>query len=144
MDDKQAIALKIDRASHLMYNRDIAIIDELWSEGFQLVGSEEGEIAVTRDQFVTLVTALFAAPFRLQWDWDDKSFTIENDIAWVFAQGHLAFIYDEHTLRVSYRLVAIFRRVGNDWQWRLYSGSEPEPARANPAKVGSRFPSGIA
>jgi len=130
MDDIQAITAKLDRASALMFARDIAIVDELWSDGFQLVGSEEGEIAVTHDQLVLLVTTLFAAPFRLRWDWNDKSLTIENDIAWVFAQGHLEFVYDDHIDRVSYRLVAIFRRASSDWQWRLYSGSEPEPRRA--------------
>lgn len=129
MDDIQAITAKLDRASELMFARDIAVVDELWSDGFRLVGSEEGEIAAARDELVALVTALFGAPFRLRWDWDDKSFTIENEIAWVFAQGHLEFVYDTHTERVSYRLVAIFRRASDGWQWRLYSGSEPVPAR---------------
>ena len=129
MSDIQAIASKLDRLSELMFARDIAIIDELWSDGFQLVGSEEGEIAITRDQLVTLVTNLFAAPFRLCWNWDDKSVTVEGDIAWVFAQGHLEFVYDDHTDQGSYRLVAIFLRAGNGWLWRLYSGSEPAPPR---------------
>lgn len=130
MDDNQAIFSKLERASTLMFARDIAIIDELWSHGFRLVGSEEGEIAASRDELEMLIGTLFGAPFRLRWDWDDKVVTIENDIAWVFAQGHVEFVFDDHTDRVSYRLVAIFRRTGNDWQWRLYSGSEPMAPRS--------------
>lgn len=129
MDDIQAITSKLDRASALMFARDIAIVDELWSDGFRLVGSEEREIATTHAKLVKLVTALFSAPFRLRWDWDGKSVTIENDIAWVFAEGHLEFVFDDHVDRVSYRLVAIFHRAGTDWKWRLYSGSEPMPPR---------------
>jgi hypothetical protein len=129
MGDTQALTLKLDRASELMFARDIDVVDALWSDGFRLVGSEEGEMAATRDDLEALVSYLFAAPFRLRWVWDDKSFTIENDIAWVFAQGHLEFVYDTHTERPPYRLVAIFRRDGADWKWRLYSGSEPVPAR---------------
>ena len=129
MDDIEAIAAKLDRAGALMFARDPAIVDELWSDGFRLVGSEIGEIAATRDELVTLVTAIFNAPFKLCWVWDDKSVTIENDIAWVFAQGHLEFVYDDHVDTVSYRLVAIFRRAGTDRRWRLYSGSEPMPQR---------------
>jgi hypothetical protein len=125
MDDIQAITAKLERASALMFAKDIAIVDELWSDGFRLVGSEEGEIAATRDELEALVTFLFSAPFRLRWVWASKDFTIENDIAWVFAQGHVEFVFDDHSEPLPYRLVAIFRREKNDWTWRLYSGSEP-------------------
>ena len=130
MDDNQAITSKLEKASALMFARDIAIIDELWSDGFRLVGSEEGEIAATRDELEMLITFLFSAPFRLRWKWASKDFTIENDIAWVFAQGHVEFVYDDHTDALPYRLVAIFRRAKDDWIWRLYSGSEPIKRRS--------------
>lgn len=132
MGDIQAITFKLDRASELMFARNIAVVDEFWSEGFRLIGSEEGEIVATRDDLVALMNRLFAAPFRVRWNWDDTSFTIENDIAWVFAQGHLELVRDSHTDRPSYRLMAIFRRDGDDWKWRLFSGSEPVPARPLP------------
>jgi len=129
MDDTQAIISKLDTAGAMISAKDMAIIDELWSDGFQLIGSEEGEIAVTHDELVALVSAIFSAPFTLRWVWDSRSVTIETDIGWVFAQGHLYFIYPDKTDEVSYRLVAIFRRVNDDWKWRLYSGSEPMAPR---------------
>lgn len=129
MDDKTAIAAKLDRASDLMFNRDSAIVNELWSDGFQLIGSEDGETASSRQDLEGLVTALFSASFRLRWFWDNKSITIDNDTAWVFAQGRLDFVYPDRTIPVAYRLVAIFKRAGSDWVWRLYSGSEPIPRR---------------
>lgn len=129
MDDEQIIYSKLERASALMFAKDMAIVDELWNDGFQLVGSEVGEMAATRNELRDLIAYIFTAPFRLRWHWDSKPVKIENDIAWVFAQGHVDFVYPDHTVPFDYRLVAIFRRAGNDWTWRLYSGSEPEPAR---------------
>jgi len=132
MNDEQAIIAKLDRASALMYAQDMSIVDELWSDGFRLVGSEEEEIATSHEELRGLVTLLFGASFRLRWLWDDRSIRIENDIAWVFAPGRLEFLYNDPNtppLSVAYRLVAIFARSGNDWRWRLYSGSEPMPRR---------------
>ena len=130
MSDIQDITAKLEKASALMFARDIAIVDELWSDGFRLIGSEEGEIAATRADLETLINFLFSAPFRLRWVWASKDLTIENDIAWVFAQGHVEFVYPDHTDPLPYRLVAIFRREKKDWVWRLYSGSEPIKRRS--------------
>ena len=130
MEDEQAIYSKLARASELMFAKDIAIVDELWSDGFRLVGSEVDEIAATRDELEGLISYIFTAPFRLRWSWDSKPVTIENDIAWIFAQGHVEFVADQDVQRFPYRLVAIFRRAGADWTWRLYSGSEPIPTRS--------------
>lgn len=132
MDDEAAINAKLDHAANLMFARDMAIIDELWSDGFRLVGSEVDEIAATRDELVALISYIFSMPFRLRWVFNDKAFTIENDIAWVFAQLSVELVFPDNVVPLPYRLVAIFRKVENDWQWRLYSGSEPVPRRMLP------------
>lgn len=129
MSDIAAINAKLDVAANLMFAKDMAIIDELWSDGFRLVGSEEGEIAATRDELVAVISAIFAQPFRLRWVFNDKSFNIENDIAWVFAQLTVELVFPDNVVALPYRLVTIFRRVAGEWQWRLYSGSEPVPPR---------------
>jgi hypothetical protein len=125
MGENHAIIAKLDRLGELMFARDAAIVDELWSDGFRLIGSEKGEIADSRDQLEALFTRLFVHPARLRWVWDDKPVTIENDIAWVFAEGHVEISYSDHVDRRPYRLVAIFRKIGENWRWRLFSGSEP-------------------
>lgn len=128
MDDVSKIKAKLDAAANLISAKDRAIIDELWSDGFRLVGSEDEEIAATREELDGFITLIFAQRFQLRWDWDDISVNVEDEFAWAFARGHVRFVGDP-TLRVPYRLVAIFRRAGDGWQWRLYSGSEPEPLR---------------
>ncbi|MDB5523303.1 MAG: hypothetical protein JWM58_1066 [Rhizobium sp.] len=122
---EKAIAAKLDRLSELMFTRDRAIIDALWSDGFRLIGSEKGEVAETRDQLESLFNSIFTHPARFRWAWDERSVTIEDDIAWVFAEGHVEIVHADHVDRRPYRLVAIFHNRNGDWRWRLFSGSEP-------------------
>lgn len=129
MSDISAIEAKLATAAQLMFDKDIAIVDELWSDGFRMIGSEVGEIAATRDELERQITKIFANSFKLRWIWNDKAYTFEGDIAWVFAQGYIEFVSEAGSGKVDYRLVAIFRRTPDGWTWRLYSGSEPEPAR---------------
>ena len=132
MSDEAEIHAKLDYAAELMSNKNMAIIDELWSEGFRLVGSEDSELANTREGLIAQITKIFAKPLSLHWAWDNRPVIVENDIAWVFATGRLEFVTDPGIPAIDplpYRLVAIFRRVAGGWQWRLYSGSEPQRDR---------------
>lgn len=125
MSAANEITAKLERLGELMFARDMTIVDELWSDGFRLVGSEIGEIVITRAGLETLFSGLFQNPARLRWRWDETAVTIENDIAWVFAEGNLERTYPDHADRKPYRLAAVFRKVEEGWQWRLFSGSEP-------------------
>ena len=125
MNDDQQILARLERLGELLFARDPGIVDELWSDGFRLIGSEKGEIAETRDQLDDLFARLFHLDARLCWAWDTKTITIENDIAWVFAKGHVEIAHPDRIDRRPYRLVAIFRKVDGNWRWRLFSGSEP-------------------
>ena len=124
--DDRAILARLDRLGELLFARDPAIVDELWSDlGFRLVGSEPGEIADTREGLALLMSSLFARKERLSWSWDDRTVTRQGEIAWVFAEGYVVVTAPERTDRLPYRLVCIFQRVAGDWRWRLFSGSQP-------------------
>ena len=56
--DDQAILARLDQLGALLFARDPAIVDELWSDlGFRLVGSEPAEIADTREGLAALMTS---------------------------------------------------------------------------------------
>jgi len=130
MDDKAAIEAKIDAAARLMFAKDMAIVDELWSDGFRLVGSEVGEMAASRDELEALIAYLFSLPFKLRWVFNERpTIIIENDIAWTFSEMHVHLVCPDKVINLPYRLVTIFGRENGAWKWRLYSGSEPEPTR---------------
>ncbi|RYE52603.1 MAG: hypothetical protein EOP18_10490, partial [Rhizobiaceae bacterium] len=93
MDDKAAIEAKIDVAARLMFNKDMAVVDELWSDGFRLVGSEELEIAASRDELFELISYLFSLPFQLRWVFSQRpDIIIENDVAWTFSEMHVHLV----------------------------------------------------
>ncbi len=112
--------------SRLLFGRNPGIVDELWSPGFRLIGSEFGEIMETREDLAALIGRLFDRDDRLSWDWMRRDLSIHGQMAWVFAEGDLVSTHPQATKRSPYRLVAIFERNGaEDWTWRLFSGSEP-------------------
>ena len=124
--DDQAILARLDRLGALLFARDPAIVDELWSDlGFRLIGSEPGEIADTREALAQLMSGLFSRPARLTWSWTDRKVTRQGEIAWLFAEGHVVATAPDRTDRLPYRLVCIFQKIAGTWRWRLFSGSEP-------------------
>jgi hypothetical protein len=130
--DEAAILSRLDRLNALLFARDPAIVDELWSDrGFALHGSELGESARTRDELAALFGGLFARPFRLSWAWESRTVTRERDIAWVSAEGHIELTHADRVERQPYRMIGIFQKLGEDWRWRLFSGSEPAPPPAS-------------
>jgi len=124
-DTHAAIRRRIDRFSALLTARDTAIVDEIWSPGFRLVGSEPGETADSREALAHLFGKLFARPVRYGFDFATFAVDGNGDTAWLFAEGDLTATGADTTDRFPYRLTAVFVRSGDDWRWRLFSGSEP-------------------
>ena len=57
---REVIRRKVERMSDLLFQHDPGVVDEIWSPGLRVVGSERGAIAVDRDQLVKLYGMLFA------------------------------------------------------------------------------------
>jgi hypothetical protein len=124
--EHQSLLAKLDRLNALVYARDPAVVDELWSDlGFRLVGSELGEVDETREELAAHMAALFAKPFRVSWAWGQRKVTRQGDIAWVFADSEIVIAYLQRTERKPYRMFCIFQKVDSDWYWRVFNGSEP-------------------
>ena len=124
--EDQALLAKLDRLNDLVYARDPAVVDELWSDlGFRLVGSELGEVDETREELSAHMKALFAKPFRVSWAWRQRKVTHQGDLAWVFADSEIVIAYPDRTERKPYRMLGIFQKLDGHWHWRVFNGSEP-------------------
>jgi hypothetical protein len=132
MSDEAAILARLARLGELMFARDPAVVDELWTEaGFVLYGSEVGEVARTRAELTHLFDELYARPFRIRWLWDNPAVSLAGDVAWLATECQLELTYPDRVERLPYRITAVFQRIAGQWRWRLYSGSEPSlPAAA--------------
>lgn len=122
---QQAIREKVGRMSDLLVARDMTIVDELWSPGFRLVGSESGEVAEDPKRLAALFAMLFSRPVSYAFDFPRFEVDVEGTVAWLFAEGDLVATGASGIRRHPYRLTAIFVGSGGDWTWRLFSGSEP-------------------
>src|SRR5882724_1394363 len=117
--DDEAILARLDRLSALLFARDPAIVDELWSDlGCRLVGSEQGETAETREELAALMGGLFSRPKRFSWAWAERRVARHGEIAWVWAEGHVVITGPDQTQRRPYRLVCVFQKAGDRWCWR--------------------------
>ncbi len=118
----------LERLSRLCRERDLAVVDFLWNEaGFRLFGSETSDRADTRDGLVDHFETIFAAPYRIAFDWREVTVDRVGDIAWVCAEGDLLVIWPHETRPSPYRLVAVLEKTDGRWCWRLFDGSEPAP-----------------
>ena len=124
--EDQAVLAKLDRLNALIYARDPAVVDELWSDlGFRLVGSEIAEIDETREELAAYMQALFARPIRISWEWRQRKVTRHGDLAWVFADSEIVIASADRMERKPYRMFCIFQKLRDRWYWRAFNGSEP-------------------
>lgn len=124
--EDRALLAKLDRLNDLVYARDPAVVDELWSDlGFRLVGSELGEVDETREELAAHMKALFAKPFRVSWAWRQRKVTCQGDLAWVFADSEIVIAYPDRIERKPYRMLCILQKLDGHWHWRVFNGSEP-------------------
>jgi len=80
--DNDAVLARLDRLNELLFARDPAIVDEMWSgPGFRLIGSELGEVAATREDLARLLIGLFTRPARLSWQWHTRIVERHGDVA---------------------------------------------------------------
>jgi hypothetical protein len=130
MNGEEEVLAKLDRLGALLFARDPAVVEELWCDlGFSLYGSEEGETVETLAELQTLLQALFARPYRLAWKWDRRRATCQENLAWIAAEGRLEMTHPDRVEHLPYRMIGVLQRIGGQWRWRLFSGSEPASAR---------------
>ena len=113
------------RLNDLLGARDPAFADEFDPSSALLIGSEDGEVASSRDQIISLLTRVYALPVRIGWEWDEVIADESGDVAWVYAEGRLAMTGDSGVERRPYRMTGVLKRSSDRWLWRLFHGSEP-------------------
>lgn len=123
---EQLLLGKLDRFVDLVKSRDMALLDELWGDGdFLMVGSGKAEICRTREELRTKLRSVFATPAILTFDWPERTVTVVGNAAWIFATGDVVIRSPTGDIRSPYLVTCIFEKVGTDWRWRQFFGSEP-------------------
>ena len=121
------ISSMLDTFCSMIKTKNPALIDELWSDGgFSLVGSERGEICLTREQVEAKLEVIFSSPRTLILEIGQRRISIVGNAGWIFAEAILrrqdaAGLDDAR----KYLAMCIFEKVEGTWRWRQFFGSEP-------------------
>lgn len=124
MPDSEDIDDTLRRLGRRLFDRDSRIEDE-FAEDAVLIGSELGERADGRAAIGAMLKALFDRPARMMWDWRRVDITVEGDIAWIAAEGHVVALTDGDKKLFPYRMTGVLQFQNGHWRWRLFHGSEP-------------------
>jgi len=114
------------RFNELVGTRDPRVLDEFApGEEVSLVGSEPGEVAVSRQALERFFSRAFARAESFAWEWHRLEAWREGDIAWFYAEGRVLMNGPEGQRSGPYCLTGILQRQGGRWLWRHYHGAEP-------------------
>jgi ketosteroid isomerase-like protein len=124
-ETSKQVVQRLDLLNQLLAAKDKGIVNEFETDAL-LLGSEENEIAIGRDQLDPFFAKLFALPVKVSWAWKETRVTSLGDIAWLYADGEVVeTAKDGKEVRAPYRLTGVLGRTGGSWKWRLFHGSEP-------------------
>ena len=123
----KALHAKLDAFVAKVAGEDISLVDELWNDGgFLMVASEWGEICRTRAELEAKLRAVFAIPATILFDWPKRKLAIVGNAAWIFAEGDLIIrASGTEDVRRPYLASCIFEKLGGEWHWLQFFGSEP-------------------
>ncbi len=129
-DDADAAAIlssKLVAFQSMIETKNRTLAEELWSDGgFHLIGSERGEICLTRQQVEAKLDVIFSNPATLNLEFPRKHISIVGNAGWIFAEGVLRRRDRAGVEEVrEYLATCIFEKVNGVWHWRQFFGSEP-------------------
>jgi ketosteroid isomerase-like protein len=129
-DTRTEIVEALDRLNSLVGRRDHAILDEFDDRAdVLLVGSEVGEIAEGPEALAAFFRHIFELPVRIGWSWQNVRVSSADNVAWLFAEGHVVITSESGQKKMPYRLTGVLERRAEKWKWRHFHGSEPVQKR---------------
>jgi hypothetical protein len=87
-----------------------------------------GEIATGAQEIGEFFTRIFARTSTFSWKSRRISVSQAGGIAWFFADGQMTVDSAEGQAKAPYRISGVLERIGDQWLWRQYHGSEPVTA----------------
>lgn len=125
-DTRSAVRAVLERFFHLVSTRDMRVLAEFApGDDVLLVGSDAGEIATGPQEIEAFFTRIFARPPTFSWKSRRIHVSQAGDIAWFFADGEMTVESAQGPEKAPYRISGVLERIGDQWLWRQYHGSNP-------------------
>jgi ketosteroid isomerase-like protein len=127
--DEGAVLAAMDALDEALDRRDPEAVAALFSDvpGMTFWGSAMSEEALSHADIRRLLASAEASSGVFTLNYDDRRVTIRGDVAWVNASGRAKWERPGHdTVKMPYRLTAIFTKDGDVWRWHTHHGSSPD------------------
>ncbi|MCU1672664.1 MAG: hypothetical protein JWN77_777 [Frankiales bacterium] len=102
----------------------------LFAPNASLFGSDDTEVAIGREALSAFFEGLCQQPAVYAWTWEVTAAGRDGDVVWFVAPGVARLTGDDGSVQTidPYRLSGVLRRVGEQWLFELFNGSEPTVA----------------
>jgi hypothetical protein len=88
-------------------------------------GSEPGEKATGPTEVHRLLSDLLGRPMDYSFEFSDITFSEQDGLVWLLADGDCTQSGDGATETFAYRLTGVLTNESGQWRWLLLAGSEP-------------------
>lgn len=110
--------------------RDVAQILPLFTDNPSVFGAVDNEVAIGATAVRSFFEDLCGHPATYDWTWEVTAAGRDADLAWFVAPGRARWTGDDGAISEfePCRLSGVLRRIGSDWMFELFNGSEPTTA----------------
>ncbi len=123
-----AIRSSIDRMNQALATKDFQTVMNVFDDADDIIviGSDTGEVFIGRERVKVFMKMIVSMPFVFSFDMNQVVISHNEQTAWVFVDGNMVHTRSSGKVtKVPYRIMAVTVRRGNDWKWKVFSGSIP-------------------
>lgn len=128
VSEEAGIRRCLERLNEVMTYKNVDSAMSIWDAGenISLIGSDSGEVYIGRANVVEFFRMICRFSFTFSFDLDHVTIDHDGGMAWVFVDGKMVHhLKDGRTSKVPYRITAVMVKRGEEWRWRVFSGSIP-------------------
>jgi ketosteroid isomerase-like protein len=127
-DRDAAIRQSLDQLNLVLATKNLEKIMTVYdaSDDISVIGSDSAEVFIGRERVKQFMEMIISMPFVFSFEFDHPVISCEGNIAWVFTDGNMVHTRSNGKVtKVPYRVTAVMVKRGNDWKWKMFSGSIP-------------------
>ncbi|MCX6174621.1 MAG: nuclear transport factor 2 family protein [Ignavibacteriales bacterium] len=127
-DTNSEIRRCLNRMNEVLATKDLQTVMTVYdnSDDIMVVGSDSGEVFIGRERVQEFMKVIVSMPFVFSFDMDQVIINHSENIAWVFVESKMVHTGSNGKVsKVPYRITAVMIKRGNEWKWKVFSGSIP-------------------
>jgi len=128
VDINSEIRKGLDRLNEVLATKDLKTVMSIYDDSNDIIviGSDSGEVFIGKERVQEFMKVIVSMPFIFSFDMDNVIINHDNNNAWVFVDGKMVHTRSDWKVsKIPYRIMAVMVKQGDDWKWKVFSGSIP-------------------